>query len=195
MATELEKLRRARQYMEQLANGADPITGQEMPEDSVLNQVRLSRCFFYVADILRQVEDNGGQVQRATGSNSLQLPPFALSEELREQIPIEPSAMIKRFTDSINALVDLSAMRKLKMTALTTWLVEEGYLREDLYNGKRRKAVTDKGRAAGITEEQRQGAGGVYTATLYSEDAQRLLVAHLDEIIALSNGSKEEDAA
>jgi ATP-dependent DNA helicase RecQ len=148
-----------------------------------------------VAEHLRQVEDNGGQVQRATGSNSPQLPPFSMPEELRAQIPIEPSAMIKRFTDSINALVDLNAMRKLKMTALTAWLVEEGYLREDLYNGKRRKAVTDKGRAAGITEEQRQGAGGVYTATLYNEDAQRLLVARLEEIIALSNapGSAKEE--
>jgi len=197
MATELEKVQRARQYMEQLANGIDPISGQELPEDSTLNQVRLSRCFFYVTDILRQVEDNGGQVQRPTGSSSPLLPPFALPEELRKQIPIEPSAMIKRFTDSINALVDLNIMRRLKMTAFTAWLVEEGCLREDVYNGKRRKVVTDKGRAAGISEEQRQGTGGIYTATLYNEAAQRLLAAHLDEIIAISNGTedaKQEDA-
>ena len=198
MATEIEKLQRARQYMEQLANGTDPISGEELPEDSALNQARLSRCFFYVADILRQVENNGGQVQRATGSTSPLLPPFELPADLRAQIPIEPSTMIKRFTESINALADLSVMRKLKMTAFTTWLEEQGYLRGDMYNDKRRRVPTDKGRAAGITSEQRQGTGGIYTATLYNEDAQRLLVAHLDEIIAISNDpgrSKEEDAA
>ena len=194
MSTELEKLERARLYIGQLANGIDPISGRELPEDSALNQVRLSRCFFYVADMLGQVIDNGGWVQKPASYGSQALPPFALPEELRAQIPIEPSAMIKRFTESINALVDLNTMRRLKITALTAWLTEQGYLREDLFNGKRRKVVTDQGRAAGIIEEQRQGQYGNYTATLYDENAQRLLIAHLDEIIAMSNGAKEEEA-
>ena len=198
MATELEKLQRARQYMEQLANGIDPIAGQELPEDSTLNQARLLRCFFYVADILRQVEDNGGQGQKSASHGASYLPPFALPEDLRMQIPIEPSAMIMCFTASINALVDLSLMRKLKLTAFTIWLEEQGYLRGEMYNGKRHWVPTDKGRAAGITSDQRQGQYGSYTATLYNEEAQRLLIAHLEEIIALSNGSdatKEEDNA
>jgi len=191
MSTELEKLERAKLYIEQLANGIDPISGRELPEDSALNQVRLSRCFFYVADVLGQVIANGGQVQRATGSTSPLLPPFELPVELRTKIPIEPGVMIKRFTESINALADLSAMRKLKMTAFTAWLEEEGYLRGELHNGKRRKVPTERGRAAGITDEPRQGQFGSYTATIYDENAQRLMIAHLDEIIALSNGTQE----
>jgi len=190
MPTELEKLERARLYIEQLANGIDPISGRELPEDSALNQVRLSRCFFYVAEVLGQVIANGGQVQR---SFAPLLPPFEMPAELRSKIPIEPGVMIKRFTESINALADLSAMRKLKMTALTAWLEEEGYLRGDMYNGKKRRVPTDKGRAAGITGDERQGQYGSYTATLYNEDAQRLMIAHLDEIIAISNGEKEEE--
>jgi len=188
MPTELEKLERARLYIEQLANGVDPISGHELPEDSALNQVRLSRCFFYVADVLKQA------LIREKRASKAPLLPFALPEELRGQIPIEQSVMIKRFTESVNALADLGAMRKLKMTAFTGWLVEQGYLREDLFNGKRRKVPTDKGRAVGITSEERQGQYGAYTATLYDENAQRLMIAHLDEIIALSNGSHEEDA-
>ena len=187
ISTELEKLERARLYIEQLANGTDPISGRELPEDSALNQVRLSRCFFYVADVLGQA------VVKEKRAAKIPLLPFALPEDLRGQIPIEPSAMIKRFTDSINALVDLTIMNKLKTTGFTGWLTEQGYLREDMYNGKRRKVPTDKGRAAGITDEQRQGQFGNYTATLYSEDAQRLMIAHLDEIIAISNGEKGED--
>jgi len=191
MSTELEKLQRAKLYIEQLAGGIDPISGRDLPEDSVLNQVRLSRCFFYVADVLGQVIGNGGQVQRASASPLL--PPFELSAELRSKIPIEPSVMIKRFTESINALADLSAMRKLKMTALTAWLEERGYLRGDMYNNKKRRVPTDKGRAAGILSDERQGQYGNYTAILYNEDMQRLMIAHLDEIIAISNGAKEEE--
>ena len=42
--TELEIMHRAKMYMEKLAQGIDPISDQEIPEDSVLNNVRLARC-------------------------------------------------------------------------------------------------------------------------------------------------------
>ena len=188
MPTELEKLERARLYIEQLANGIDPISGKELPDDSALNQVRLSRCFFYVADVLGQV------VAREKKAAKIPLLPFALPEELRGRIPIEQGRMITHFMGDINALIDEAAMCKLKVTAFTGWLTAQGYLREDMFNGKRRKVPTDKGRAAGITDEPRQGQFGGYTATLYGEEAQRLMIAHLDEIIAISNGGKEEEA-
>lgn len=58
--TELETLQRAKMYMEKLANGINPLDDTMIPDGEVVNQVRLSRCFFYVADVLRQVIDNGG---------------------------------------------------------------------------------------------------------------------------------------
>ena len=54
--TELETMQRAKMYMDKLAQGIDPIT------DSVLNHVRLVRCFFYVSDVLGKVIANGGTV-------------------------------------------------------------------------------------------------------------------------------------
>jgi hypothetical protein len=61
--TELEKMQRAKLYIDKLAGGIDPLTDAEVPGDSVLNNVRLSRCFYYVSDILRQVIENGGTAQ------------------------------------------------------------------------------------------------------------------------------------
>ncbi len=58
--TELETLERAKMYLEKLANGVNPIDGSRIPDEEVVNNVRLSRCFFYVADVLRHVFENGG---------------------------------------------------------------------------------------------------------------------------------------
>ena len=58
--TELETLERAKMYLEKLANGINPVDGIPVPDEDVINNVRLSRCFFYVADVLRQVIENGG---------------------------------------------------------------------------------------------------------------------------------------
>jgi len=185
MPTELEKLERAKQYIKQLANGIDPISGRELPDDSALNQVRLSRCFFYVADVLGQT------VVKEKKAAKIPMQPFVLPEDLRGRIPVEPNRMITHFMGDINALIDETIMSKLKVTAFTGWLTAQGYLREDMFNGKRRKVPTEKGRAAGITDEPRQGQFGSYTATIYDENVQRLMIAHLDEIIALSNGAQE----
>ena len=46
--TEIDIMKRAKMYLDNLSQGIDPISGQEVPEDSVLNNVRLARCFFYV---------------------------------------------------------------------------------------------------------------------------------------------------
>lgn len=39
--TGLETMRRAKVYMDKLAQGIDPVTNREVSEDSVLNNVRL----------------------------------------------------------------------------------------------------------------------------------------------------------
>ena len=58
--TELEMIDRARMYVQKLANGVNPTDGSEVPDGDVVNDVRISRCLFFVADVLRQVLENGG---------------------------------------------------------------------------------------------------------------------------------------
>lgn len=45
--TDLEVMQRAKMYMDKLAQGMDPLTENELPEDSLLNNVRLTTCFFF----------------------------------------------------------------------------------------------------------------------------------------------------
>ena len=44
--TELEKIERAKIYMDKLANGINPIDDSIIPDEDIINNVRLSRCFF-----------------------------------------------------------------------------------------------------------------------------------------------------
>ena len=55
--TEMERIGLARTYIEKLANGVNPLTDQEIPENDSINNVRISRCLFYVADVLKQVQE------------------------------------------------------------------------------------------------------------------------------------------
>ena len=60
--TELEIMQHAKDYLDKLAKGIDPLTGREVPEGEVINNVRISRCLLYVSDVLRQVIENGGVI-------------------------------------------------------------------------------------------------------------------------------------
>ena len=62
--TDLEMMQRAKQYIDSLANGYDPLSGKPVKDDDVVNQVRISRCLFYVSGVLQKVIDNGGEIQR-----------------------------------------------------------------------------------------------------------------------------------
>ena len=52
--TELEKIEYAKSFIDKLANGVNPLDNSVIPDGEIVNNVRLSRCFFYVSDILRQ---------------------------------------------------------------------------------------------------------------------------------------------
>lgn len=181
--TELELLERAKLYMERLANGINPLDGSAIGEEEVVNNVRLSRCFFYVADVLRQVIENGGvapQPKQSKGSFALPMEKrraFAFSNE-----PIIISEIVKRFND----LAADENVTKLTATVLTDWLVSIDMLAvERTPLGNSAKRPTSQGAALGITVQERNGMNGPYCAVVYDRTAQQFLVDNLDSALEM----------
>ena len=189
--TELEKVKRAKVYIEKLANRIDPLTDNKFPDDTVLNNERLSRCFSYVADILQQVVENGGEVGKKPESQKL---PFEITTEQIKKIPLSDTPiLISAVCENINSVIDCIEFRKLQATMVTEWLAEKGFLKEMAsLDGKstKRKTLTDRSPLIGITQEERVSQyGRQYIATLYSKEAQQFIIDNLDEIIAKSSNA------
>ena len=55
MPTELDTMKHAKEYIDKLANGIDPFTDKPVPDDDIVNNVKLSRCFFYISGILERL--------------------------------------------------------------------------------------------------------------------------------------------
>ena len=191
----LELLNRAKIYMEKLAGGADPFTGENLPGDTALNNPRLSRCFNFVADVLQELIDNGGEVTRAVKKDASRkfLPDFTITDEQRVgiQLSAEP-VKISKFAEKLNAQVDIEKMRRINPAAFNKWLVEKGYLSEVTVDGKQNKVATPKGEAIGIHSEITSYGGSEYYSTTFNIDAQWFLMEHLDEVIDISNGRRAE---
>ena len=58
--TDLETIARAKMYIDKLANGINPLDDTAIEENDVVNNVKISRCLFFVSDTLQKVIENGG---------------------------------------------------------------------------------------------------------------------------------------
>lgn len=187
--TEVEKIAYARSYIQKLANGINPVTGQEVSEGDVINQVRVSRCLFYVSDILGQVVENGGISARKKKAHKL---PFQLDYHARDafqysETPIPISEIARR----INELIRPEEMTKLSYRHILEWLIELGLLELSTdAAGKVVRKPTKSGEDIGITTEHRQSPRGPYTVVVYSKAAQEFILDNLDGAIARSRKAK-----
>jgi hypothetical protein len=198
--TELEIMQRAREYVEKLAKGIDPITGREVPEGEVINNVRVSRCLFYVADMLRKVIESGGvraerEAAPARVMKRSEKAPFALSLEDRERYPFEDGPVtVSVIAQRLNEFVDQDAVQKLKTASITGYLMKTGLLAEEVKpDGTKAKRPTEAGRSLGISTATRTGMYGEYTAVIYDRDAQQFILDNLDAIAAINAAPLHEN--
>lgn len=181
MMTELETMQRAKMYMDKLAQGIDPISGRELPEDSALNQVRLARCFFYVSDILGQVIANGGVIGGKPKLAPFQISPEQLSRVAVSQEPVRVTQLVDRISEAVHD----PGMKKPSTTAITNWLMDKGFLEKiPTPDGKSKRVPTENGLRLGMFTQLRQGQYGEYQAVYYNADAQRFVLDHLMDMLA-----------
>lgn len=191
--TDLEIMQHAKDYLDKLAKGIDPLTGREVPENDIINNIRISRCLNYVSDVLRQLIENGGVIGAPPKKG--ELAPYALPFEARGRYafgdwPLSASQIAQR----LNELVDLEAMQKLKTTSITRFLLQSGLLfEEEGPGGSKNKRPTEAGWKLGISTQQRSGQNGDYTAVVYDRQAQQFILDNLDAIIAINAAPLHEN--
>lgn len=181
--TELETIQHAKNYLDKLAQGINPLTNEPIPENELLNNVRISRCLFCTSDILRQVLENGGVTPRAPREKKL---PFHIDYETLTKFSYSDTPIaITQITERINDLVDTSNMKKISYTLIRNWLVDSGMLKEVVLSDEKTvKRPTIQGEQLGISVEHRVGQyGKEYDVVVYGRSAQEFIIDNLMSIL------------
>ena len=175
-------------YLDKLANGIDPISDLPVPDSDCINQVKISRCLFYVSDILCKLIENGGVIEKTTKNKKIKKRHFDITQdELRNYSCDNSPIPVSEIAQRLNSLVDCESMTKLKYTSITTFLIQCGFLAEvNLDNGKTVKRPTEQGNSIGITLEERMGRNGTYHVTLYNVEAQRFILDNIEAIVEIN---------
>lgn len=165
-----------------LADGIDPVTGEILPMESVVNRPEVIRSLFYAIDAIEKnmrSRSSDEPKNKKTGRK----PKCTLSPDAMKQVKVmDVPQPITRIVSYINEVVDNTVMKKLNYKSALAWLLSNGYITEDIIEGIPVKKPTSKGENIGITIEQRiSQTGKLYLVTLYSEEAQRMIVEHVNE--------------
>ena len=190
--TEIEKIAYTKYFIDKLANGINPLDNTPIPENELLNNIRISRCMFYVSDILRQVIENGG-VQKKKSTPKI---PFSISDEQLSRFPYSDQPMpVSRITEGVNSLIDTDIMKKLPYSDITDWLISIGVLKTvQTSEGKSVKRPTERAYQLGITLELRQGQYNSYYVVLYNRQAQELIIDNMQAILSYKSSKDEQSA-
>ena len=193
--TELEIIEHAKTYLDKMANGIDPITDRPAAETDMINNVRISRCLFFVSDVLRRVIENGG-----VGGNKnkkAQKPPFALTAEQQARfVPSENPVTVSQLANRITELAENDDIAPLRNTMITDWLQEFGLLQQVINSdGQKKRLPTEKGASMGISAFDRVGVNGSYVSVVYDAKAQQFIIDNIDAVTQLYNSKHSHEMA
>ena len=175
---DFKKLSVARLWIDKLANGVNPLNDEMLNDSDVVNNVHISRCLFYVAEMLDQLEEQEKKLNGTPKTKS-----FFLSVNDTKALPIEKPDGINNFVKLVNVYIP-EDMKTLASVQVIRWLKNEGYLEEiEKEDGHRTNLPTPKGNDVGIsTVTQQNSDGSTYTRVMYSVEAQRFILDNIEVI-------------
>ncbi len=189
-----EMMARAKRYLEELAAGRDPLTGDPVGEDSVISNPRLRRCFRYAAQVLGQDaerEERRFLRARAKEQRERRVNPTSFSREALERFSFSDEPIpIMQIAARFNDLLADDTVKKLCYRDVSAFLLDAGILREaGSGDGKAKRLPTPFGESLGVLVENRVNkAGTPYSGVVYSRSAQRFIVDNIDSILLIAEG-------
>lgn len=173
-----ELLKHAQQYIEKMANGIDPISGEKVKSDDLINNVRITRCLFYVNSVLKKI------INKETKAKNNNKRPFNLPiEKLKEYEYYKEPISITKIVKRINKLKTDIDMANLKASDVANWLVDVGLLEMIEYNGSYAKRPTNKGKELGIFIQHIVTSYKEFDQIFYGREAQQFILDNFENLL------------
>lgn len=186
---DLELIKHANNYILKMANGINPLTNEQLPEDDLVNNIKISRCLFYVNSILNNVINNG--INKT--SKSIKKIKFNIDrKELDNYKFIEEDIPISKIVKNINSLKSNENMNDLKVNEILKWLISIDILEEKIENGKKHKEPTELGKSMGIYLEHRFGNYGEYNIVMYKKSMQEFIINNFECMLDFIKNIKKQ---
>lgn len=131
-----KKIYRAKNYMDDMRQGIDPVSKLPVPADSVIRQEKVINCFNFISALLDEML-NSFECEQGAASDVPQEEskpkkvPFHLQDSQISQIKMSRSPLaVSTFTKRINDVVDKQSTKSIRAKDIQGWLTAKGFLVE-----------------------------------------------------------------
>ena len=181
-----EKLLLADEYISSLAKGLHPITKAVLPEDSVINDVKIVRCLYFVSEAIKEA-------MNCDKKKAERKKPFSISQNEISRFKISNGEItISAIVRKLNELKNDENMVKLTTKPITQWLLNCDLLQEVEENGKTVKRPTESGKSMGMSVRRMITDYGFFNAVVYNSKAQQFILDNLWSILNFDKAINKE---
>ena len=186
--TELEKIEYAKTFIDKLANGINPLDDTSISENDIANNVRLSRCFFYVSTILQKEIDR--ERRKQPKENRSERLPFSITQEQLNDFgyspnPLSATAVARKINWLVREDIEQKKIEKLSYRKITQWLMNIGMIEyREWEDGKIKRFPTTEGESIGLVLAGWDNYGRRTPVIYFTEEAQRFIIDNIDAVIA-----------
>lgn len=169
-----------------LANGVNPITGEILTDDTILNDPRIIRSLFNLylkfEDLNDEIRALNIRLQQNTASGvhtdkKKKLEPFKIPKSKFNDVHIGDSAIsLSHFLENVNEF-RCEGCKALKNADLYSFLVNRGILVQEIEDsGSKRMVATESASQFGVNNEiKRSPYGKSYNVVTYNGEGQNLI--------------------
>ncbi|WP_028515467.1 hypothetical protein [Ruminococcus flavefaciens] len=177
---EIGKLKRAKLYMDKLANGIDPNSGNRVHVDDIVRDSRVIGCFEYISRVL-EWEIEAFEQSDETSKKRPKIKTFITEKQFSELKLNSGECRVSDIAKEINRVIEPNGSKKIQASWINDWLESIGMICK---NADRCRVATDVGEDIGITSKLKtRDNGEEYYLNLYSVQAQSFIFDNLRAII------------
>jgi hypothetical protein len=168
------EIEEAKTVIENIAKGINPVTGEQIEENSFLNDARIVRSFYYLVKIL----DTANR-----GSNSSK--EFIITPEQKSMIVFPQRKIgVNEFSRCMNNVLNVNLSKKVTGVEINKKLKQLGILSEEnTQNGKMRTIINEKSIDYGFESEKRSYGGQDYHMVVINDDGKKFLLENIEMLM------------
>ncbi|MBP7187404.1 MAG: hypothetical protein KBA55_11710 [Ruminococcus sp.] len=176
---DISKLKQAKLFLEKLANGRDPISGERVSENDIVRDSRIISCLDTAVEALeREIEE---LCAGAGKDKNCERKGFFITASQAAQLSInEKGCQVSDIAKEINRVTADNGSKIMQAKWINDWLESIGML---FRNGDGNRFATNDGNDLGITSEVRLSSNGKESYTnLFSAQAQKFIYDNIENI-------------
>jgi len=180
MYYEAEKIEKVKDALGKMANGINPISGEKIEGDGLLNDATMVRYFYFVTEVL-------GHLQKGNYYDRNRVTTFAITPEQKSRVVFpEHKIGVNEISRCINACLNPAESKRLTGAELNRRLKKLGVLsEEETEEGKKRTVINASSSQYGFETERKSYNGAEYDKIVINSEGKKYLMDNLEKIMAV----------